>query len=259
MASEEWCTVPWEIRSKVQWHRVFDIMAQLPGLLQIYDIIERDATGNAGDIDSRRLELFQNCGELDDALQTWHHKSGAVFGFKSADKLWYTLKDSRSNSPFAFELDFTDQIHAQAATFYWTACVILYSTMNQLHYALQSGSINKLPRPTDPADAAALIVQSISYIQQPSVGLLTRKIFAFPLVTAYAYFTSMSPKSPFTLSSNSDRYPYTSTFPDATPSAEWHRSRHILTYISDTATSMHIRGVKLDVLCSPAILHVDSP
>ncbi len=237
LASEEWCSDPFEMQRKAPWHKAFDIMAQLPGLLERYDQIELLSTEEAHDISSRTLQLLSDCWQLDQFLQTWYSESSSILGLGNPGQLWYTQNDSRDSSPFACELDFEDQIHALAIVLYWATCVILYSTISQLQHRIGMKDASGLAQRTQPSHAASLLVQSIAYFRQPCVGLLMRKIFVFPLSTAYAYFASGYAQSPSmkTVDSGTNRD---------------EQSQKILTYIADSVTSMNILGARLDFLCT---------
>jgi hypothetical protein len=91
---------------------------------------------------------------------------------------------------------------------YWATCVLVYNTMQKVRQAPDSTTASQvkpalsarheiLSTQTDPYHYAARIVQSIPYFLDPSVGLLTRKIFAFPLGISYTYFAS-PPNGPST-------------------------------------------------------------
>ena len=237
LASEEWCADPFETQGKAPWHKAFDVMAQLPGLLERYDRIELASAEEAQDISSRRLQLLDDCWQLEQVLQTWYSESSSIFGFGDPGQTtWYTQTKSRDTSPFVLELDFQDQIHSLAIVLYWATCVILYSTTAQLQYAIGTKGVRRLTQRTQPSHAAALLVQSIAYFRQPCVGLLMRKIFLFPLSTAYAYFASGCKKSPSVRTTDLGR----------------NRNEHsekVLAYITNSVKSMNILGARVDILC----------
>lgn len=171
-----------------------DIMAQLPGLLQTFDVIERRTVANTQHLGYRRLDLLQDCWKLDSALQRWYSESSSIFGF-SLEELWYSQTPSTAAPPLAVELHFADQVHAQALVLYWNVCVYVHGMMHLLHQTLKQGSENDLPERIDPQPIAIKIIQSIPYFEQPCVGLLMRQIFTFPLATAHAYLESQSTTS----------------------------------------------------------------
>jgi hypothetical protein len=117
---------------------------------------------------------------------------------------------------------------------------------------------------TDPYYYIARIVQSIPYFLQPSVGLLMRKIFAFPLATAYGYFTTL-PSGRTTAYSSGTSQPPTSTVIRPTESIESAGSfgsptayeagnidgKSIQTYLETTAKTLHICGAQINLFCEP--------
>ena len=249
LSSEAWCTVPWEIHEKAQWHKAFDILAQLPGLLERYDTIERDAAEEAQSINNRRCELLHDCWHLDQVLQSWYNESSSTFGFRHPGELWYTQNSTRNSSPFALELDFADQIHALAIALYWATSVILYTSMGQLHEALRDENAASLSRWPNPSHAASLIIQSIAYYRQPYVGILMRKIFLFPLAAAYAHFASVSTMSSATqlADSGTESHDVASFLTNTT--AERQHSKKVQAYITESAMAMNMHGARLDALC----------
>ena len=40
LSSKEWCTVPWQFRSKPAWQKVIDITAQIPEVLEKFDQLQ---------------------------------------------------------------------------------------------------------------------------------------------------------------------------------------------------------------------------
>jgi len=125
-----------------------------------------------------------------------------IIALETADDLWYTKASSRAASPFPIELHFKDQTHAQALILYWATCVFVYNIMQKVRQAPDSTTASQVKPAllarddvrsthTDLYHYAARIVQSVPYFLEPSVGLLTWKISAFPLVTVYAYFASL--------------------------------------------------------------------
>ena len=206
ISSEEWCSIPWQLHAKPPWQKAMDIMAQVPGLLENFDKLSRIASYDHWQV--RRLQLLNHCGILGGALQAWYQDLPFSFGLETADDLWYTKASCRADSPFPIELHFKDQIHAQALILYWATCVLVYNTMQKVRQAPDSTTASQvkpalsarheiLSTQTDPYHYAARIVQSIPYFLDPSIGLLTRKIFAFPLRISYTYFMS-PPNGPST-------------------------------------------------------------
>jgi hypothetical protein len=180
-----------------------------------------------------------------------------LFGLDTSAELLHTKESSGTDSPFPTEVYFEDQVHGQALIFYWTTCVYVYGTMHklvELHPTLPSSFSTR----TDPYHYATRIVQSIPYFLQPSVGLLMRKIFAFPLATAYWYFTSLPSGSTTTYSSSpSQSHSATVTaLTESVDSAGIIRSatacqagnidvKSIQIYLETTAETMNIHGAQM--------------
>jgi hypothetical protein len=274
LSSEEWCSVPWQLYAKPPWQKAMDIMAQVPELLENFDQLSRITSYNNWQV--RKMQLLNHCGILDGALQAWHQDLPSSFALETADDLWYTKASSRADSPFPMELHFKDQIYAQALILYWATCVLVYHTMQKVRQAPDSTTSSQvepvlparhddLSTQTDPYHYAAYIVQSIPYFLEPSVGLLMRKIFAFPLGTAYAYFASL-PNGPSTTFASNISGSFASTATDKSEcdgSARTNLSDlttgvgeldvvSIRMYLESMAKAMHIHGIQIDILCEPS-------
>lgn len=250
-----------------------DISTQVPGLLEKLDQLQRIRFPQERQLQS--LQLLYHCWMLDTALQEWYQEVQSRFGTETSVEPWYTKECSQADSPFPSEIHFKDQIHAQAFIFYWSTCVLVYSTMQKLDHSLRStaasemdpalsSAYNGLPTCADPYQPVAHIVQTIPYFLQPSVGLLTRKIFVGALAIAYAYFASFPNRSVPTCSSNTTKSP-TSTSSGATESSNRSAIAGSLTapkdrdvdidvvktYLETTVKAMHIRGLQMNIFCGP--------
>lgn len=275
ISSKEWCTIPWELHDKPPWHRVMDIMAQVPELLENFDKLQAITSYEEWQV--WKIELLEYCWILHRVLQTWYEDLPSSFGLEASAELWSSKESSQTHSPFTIEIDFEDQIHGQALILYWATCVLVYSTMQRIYQSpnctaafevkpvLSSGD-SHLSLQTDPYYYAARIVQSTPYFLQSSVGLLMRKIFSFPLATAYAYFASFPNRSFPALLSNTPsssalKFTGTSGFDylasadklTSTSKAADIGSEFIKSYLEITAKTMNIKGLKIDILCGPSI------
>jgi hypothetical protein len=262
ISSEEWCSIPWQLHAKPPWQKAMDIMAQVPELLENFDKLSW--TTSYDNWQERKMQLLNHCGILDGALQAWYQDLPSSFGLETADDLWYTKTSCRADSPFPIDLHFKDQIHAQALILYWATCVFVYNTRQKVRQSPDSTTASQvkpalparddtLSTQTDPYQYAACIAQSIPYFLDPSVGLLARKIFAFPLGTAYAYFMSL-PNGPSTIfASNISESPAPTVtdmsecvgsartdLSDLTAKARDIDVESIRTYLESMAKAMHI-------------------
>jgi hypothetical protein len=274
ISSEEWCSIPWQLHAKPPWQKAMDIMAQVPELLEKFDKLNQITSCDYWQV--RRMQLLNRCGILDEALQAWYQDLPSSFDLETAGDLWYTKASRRIDSPFPIELYFRDQIHAQALILYWATCVLVYNTMQKVRQAPDSTTASQvkpalparheiLSTQTDPYHYATCIVQSIPYFLDPSVGLLTRKIFAFPLGTAYAYFASL-PKGPSTTLASNVSESSVSTVTDMSECDGGARTdlsdliaevgdidvESIRTYLESMAKAMHIYGMQRDILGEPS-------
>lgn len=249
----------------------------MPELLEKLDQLQRNSSHRERRI--RSLRLLSHCRKLDRALQAWYQELPTLFGLETSIELWHTKKNTRTDSPFATEVYFEDQVHAQALIFYWTTCVFVYSTMQKLCLVLKSTAASErdptssspqhaISMRTDPYYYAAHIVQSIPYFTQPSVGLLMRKIFVVSLATAYAYFASSPSKSTASYSPGTSQAPtsnvagLTGSFESAAINASLPGSEFgdfdvnvVQTYIEATVKAMHLYGVQLNIFCEPSSRH----
>jgi hypothetical protein len=274
ISSEEWCSIPWQLHAKPPRQKAVDIMAQVPELLENFDKLSQITSYDYWRV--RRMQLLNHCGILDGALQAWYQDLPSSFGLETAGDLWYTKASCHIDSPFPIELHFRDQIHAQALILYWATCVLVYNTMRKVRQAPDSTTASQvkpalparheiLSTQTDPYHYATRIVQSIPYFLDPSVGLLTRKIFAFPLGTAYAYFASLpnGPSTTFTSNISESSVSTATDMSECDGSARIDLSdlivevgdidvESIRTYLESMAKAMNIYGMQIDILCEPS-------
>ena len=254
--------IPWQIKSKPAWQRVVDILAQVPELLEKVDRLQSLAFHKDGQ--SQNLELLDHCWMIDRAIRAFYLELPSLLGLEASAEPWYTKQSSQINSPFATEVHFEDQTHGQALILYWATCVIVYTTAQELGEDLTStiqmastlASANRgLPEHPDLFSFAARIVQSVPYFLQPGVGLLMRKLLAFPLAVAHAYFVSLSRRSTATFSPLTSESPTTSSIDhmvlddwaaasgsDATSDREDIDVDAIQTYIEHSAEAIRVHG-----------------
>lgn len=245
LSSSDWCTIPWKTQPKPAWQRVNDVVALLPGLLERIDIF-KTSPFHFEDT-NHELSLVNHCWFIHDEIQGLQKELAMLFELESFNQIWQMKRNTIQKYPFGIEVHFRDQSQSMAMLFYWALYVHFYFNMQELKKVKDWAILeNTNPQqhqlfPSVPGliTEAILIVQSIPYFLQPSLGLLMRKLFAIPMAIAYAYFTSLIQNSRSQSSANhmaaceSENVEARSTL----TVADLH---NILLYLENTAKSMRI-------------------
>jgi hypothetical protein len=214
LASPDWLTKPWEAQGmpKTWGDRLFDAMATIPSILELYDIVE-------GHVDSPVLQqqgqkllrtLMERCRETNQALQKWY----AATREDAKPQVTQTAQSSNDGYPFACRYHFKNHLFAQALMMYWTSCLILQSVTRDINDILVPRKRTEW-RPSDdtppfqasfssideigsdlaslqpymnPRQHALCIAQSISYFLLPDMGALGVNYVSFPMGMSFTFF-----------------------------------------------------------------------
>jgi hypothetical protein len=197
LASEDWCTIPWQTRPKQAWQRVVDILVQVPGLIEEADKLPLQACHAP---QHQTSGLSKACHRIDKGLHACYHELPSLLGLEPNTQLWFVKQTTLKDFPFPTEVFFADQALAQALVIFWTTIVHAYNVLqnvdSQVKLAISephtSLALRYLrPRNPDIIHVAMRIAQSTPYFLQPDMGLLMHKIFAYPMAVAHSYFASL--------------------------------------------------------------------
>lgn len=144
MCTREWSTVPWEFAPKDDIHRLADILAKGPQLLQ-----------EADDLPNKSLEqslptlltIMSRLLDIDAELESFYSRLQAR---ATCPLFWQTPKsgvftpDAERSGPS--HLTFTDHKTASLLTLYWSIATMVWSALEGIHASLsQTGILQSLP------------------------------------------------------------------------------------------------------------------
>jgi hypothetical protein len=175
--------IPWQNRAKDLRQELFDVMIQLPVILQQFDKA-RAIHGNPPGMDTIRFEFFRACKEFDDATQAWVEKLRAQVGPEYLERVSNGIPES---------FDLKDVVFAQTMALYWTSCAIFYGTVRLafMHFQVTPPSAGNCSTEDrfDPRPYASNIARSVKYFFQPDAGTVSAQSFSFPMGMALQYFS----------------------------------------------------------------------
>ena len=214
LSSPDWLTKPWEEKGmpKTWADRLFDTMAHIPSMLELYDVID-------GQIDSPDFleqghkllhTLIERCLETNEALQKWYGRTRQ----DAKPQVTQNAQPSEKWYPFAYRYHFTNHLFAQAMMMYWTSCLILQSLIldvngilvprKRIEWKRKEDSpstqspfspiddleveLNSLQPYMNPRQHAFDIAQSIPYFLLPEMRALGVNYVSFPMGMSFTFF-----------------------------------------------------------------------
>ena len=214
LSSPDWLTKPWEEKGvpKTWGDRLFDAMAAIPSILELYDLVDCQSDSPACRQQGQKLvqTLIDRCRETNKALQTWY----AATREDAKPQVTQTAQPSNNGYPFAHRYHFKNHLFAQALMMYWTSCLILHSVIRDIHDILlprkriewqpkgatpsrqvlitsvdQSAMELAALRPyMNPRQHALCIAQSISYFLLLEMRALGVNYVSFPMGMSFTFF-----------------------------------------------------------------------
>lgn len=206
LASAEWLSIPFQNKQKSYKDLLFDLLIQVPGLLEQADIAEA--------VDSMDLRIITIHALLDMhmALRQWE-----LDLFESLQSRFATLSTSTPKSDITLDdpktfLSFGLDV-AHAAATYWAVCMTIFSTINSLRSSLpppcillpvdsaRGDSLNSLynailshEEGLNPYPYALKVIQAIPYFIHPDSGLNGFQNIIFPIGIVLAFLLTLGPE-----------------------------------------------------------------
>lgn len=140
LALNEWRITPWEVHEKTLLDHLLDIVVLLPALFHRADIITPAPPALI-----RRLEaqiLLSDCLAIEAKLDNWHSRLQSINTPTSTSAYWAQDPNSPSTLlasmqiPFSDNLVFKDGPTALSLVTFWTALLLLHSTIDDVHAAV---------------------------------------------------------------------------------------------------------------------------
>lgn len=190
LAQQEWLSIPWQSMPCKTPHDVLvDIAADLPGLLEKFDLLRSSPTSQTH-IDLQ--DLLDSCVKLTDTLLSWEHNR------RQFAKPIPVVHNHREGDlyPFSQEMKWDNHFFFNASLVYWAVQLVLCMTLTQIEVLLASLGFPRRTLHTSTTSNqqharqyANCIAQSIPYALMPDMGALGINHIAFPLCLAFQYFT----------------------------------------------------------------------
>jgi hypothetical protein len=214
LSTPDWLTKPWEAQGmpKTWGDRLFDAMATIPSILELYDLVDGQIDSPAFQQQGDKLmrTMIELCRETNEALQKWY----AATREDAKPQVMQLAQPSNKGYPFAYRYHFKNHLFAQALLMYWTSCLILQNVIRDINDILvprkraewqskedtlptevQISSIDEsemelasLQPNMDPRQHAVCIAQSISYFLLPEMGALGVNYVSFPMGMSFTFF-----------------------------------------------------------------------
>lgn len=133
LAHRDWTDLPWEYHPKSLADRLFDSLAQLPGLLQRADAIEAEAPSAARTL--KIQDVFSHLLYLDRQLTTWCGLAAQSADDAHQHSYWMTqtAAGDAAGLPFTKTFVFQDGATAVGFLFYWMGTLLLGRSVVALH------------------------------------------------------------------------------------------------------------------------------
>lgn len=208
LSSPDWLTKPWEGMPKTWADRLFDAMAVIPSILELYDLMDGQVDSAVFQPQGQKLmrSLIELCLETNKALQNWH----AFTREDAKPQVVQCPQDPKSGYPFTYRYHFKNHLFAQALLMYWTACLILQSVIRDVSNILlprkrtewktmedtmpdssieesEKGLASLQPH-MNPRQHAICIAQSIPYFLLPEMRALGVNYISFPMGMSFTFF-----------------------------------------------------------------------
>ncbi|KAH6689696.1 hypothetical protein F5X68DRAFT_254157 [Plectosphaerella plurivora] len=171
-----WKTVPWTKVPKNPTDVLYDIIGDIPGLLEdadrmnlLCDPVER------ANLLSR---LVEDCWNIDTDLTWWFEGLSPREEFEALKSRGFTTP---STTGFAASLVMMK---------YWSACISAYGAFRQILASNSPASLFSLPERTNPQNYCRYIIELSQMFFHNASGVFGKHTMLFPLGIAYAYLLS---------------------------------------------------------------------
>jgi hypothetical protein len=140
LADPEWRDNPSKHEPYDLYGELWDLIVDLPSILEQADILSNEAKGSGKF--ATGLSLYACCRSLYCNLQDWHSELQSQI----PGPLYWAIPSSVQNPVdsaglgmvFPFSLQFQSLHVAQLVLIYWSALALLYNTMHQVYFVLES-------------------------------------------------------------------------------------------------------------------------
>lgn len=190
-STPEWRTLPWRNRTKSPKDKLFDILDDLPGLLEDLDLFQ--ACQDEELAEDLRKDLLLRCRATEVTLHSWKKELGVQL-----IKYDYTVVGLNLPRPVTD----TDFALLHLANLYWVVCLLLYSTMLPISRKPQTRdvSVSNIAAQTQP-------MGNVQAPQNPYSSIISPKVYASKIARSVhlffdesaGFFTSGSALFPMTL------------------------------------------------------------
>jgi len=149
LSSDEWRFTPWELHDKSPLDHLLDIVVLMPSLFQRADVL----ISVPADLGRRRVaqNLLAECLALEAQLDDWHLRIQSSNTPTATRAYWAPDPSSPSTLlkglqvPFSDILFFKDGAMALCLLTYWTAMLLLHTTIDQVHCAVCDPVLDDYP------------------------------------------------------------------------------------------------------------------
>ncbi|KAI0470350.1 hypothetical protein F4859DRAFT_486481 [Xylaria cf. heliscus] len=150
----EWRTIPWENEPKSCMDKLYDIIADMCGILADTDEMRRcnDPIQQA----KTHAEILEACQCLDESLQGWFKEAGPLTDFHD------------SNGVAINPTGPSDLLLAHMTILYWTVYIILYSTLHSIRDPPLSEGV---PADSNPAPYFRGVANALPYFWSQGAGM----------------------------------------------------------------------------------------
>ncbi|RDW84254.1 hypothetical protein BP6252_01844 [Coleophoma cylindrospora] len=124
-----WKIIPWSVRRKSPKDKLFDILAEIPGILEELDALRACKTIAQQSLMFPHLE--QRCWQYDTELLVWSKTTGALTVFFIEPQIAGETLPDRS-------LSSEEVATAHLGAIYWSACILLYEV---LRFTVRPGAL----------------------------------------------------------------------------------------------------------------------
>lgn len=187
LSSPEWKTIPWRKLHKTSKDILFDILGDVSGVLEDFDRI--GALDSQSARDEGYAQLATQCWLIDSSLTWWSENVGPGHHMDAI------IERGGYEAPTP-----EDAAVVYIMTHYWTACVLLYTTLRQcLSLGAASSTCSSpaadellcLPERTVTRVYCKSIIDATDVLHHPSAGAFGAHSMVFPLSIAAANLLAM--------------------------------------------------------------------
>lgn len=202
------------LTSKMASHlRLFALLEPLPNIVELaesIDSVPMPIAQSSEEYPTLWTSFLFECHKFELHLTEWYHHLEVQYKeeqkqhqatdsqprlyWPGISTLYLQLPPDSPARIFPVFICFADPDRAQQIVLYWTALLLMHSTLHVTRSRLLRSGTSLLPlvpefaSPHSPHALALLIAQSLEYFVHPDMGLLGTNFIGFPLAVAQGYF-----------------------------------------------------------------------